>query len=411
MGIFARGNRLWARYKDEKGQWVNERTGYAVGQEDKAERYFARITALAREARQPPKAAAPGTVTAPASLTVKDYVERWLEDRKGLSLASWSDDANRLRKHVVPLIGKLELAAVRPSDVRDVVVFHRKANQLAPRTIRHVFATMAIMFGDAVADELIATTPCVLRKGVLPKKVDKDPDWRATAIYDRSEIQALLFDTRVLQDRRVLYALKALAGLRHSEAARLRWCHFDEDLEPLTGLNLGKTKTGVPRSIPVHPTLHTVLTEWKDAGWERIFGRPPMANDLIVPTRNMTMRESPDAQKALHDDLALLELRPRRGHDLRRTFITLAQVDGARKDILEAISHGPRGDIVSVYTTFPWPVLCAEVAKLKIEPAGVRMPRGLTDKARYTAVTGEQSSRNRWTKSATPAGFEPAFVA
>ena len=37
---------------------------------------------------------------------------------------------------------------------------------------------------------------------------------------------------------------------------------------------------------------------------------------------------------------------------LRRTFITLAQVDGARKDILEAISHGPRGDIVSVYTTF-----------------------------------------------------------
>jgi hypothetical protein len=62
---------------------------------------------------------------------------------------------------------------------------------------------------------------------------------------------------------------------------------------------------------------------------------------------------------------------------LRRTFITLAQVDGARKDILEAISHGPRGDIVSVYTTF-----------------------------RSLHVTGEQSSRNRWTKSATPAGHD-----
>jgi len=117
-------------------------------------------------------------------------------------------------------------------------------------------------------------------------------------------------------------------------------------------------------------------------------------------------REPRSAEKALHDDLALLELRPRRGHDLRRTFITLAQVDGARKDILEAISHGPRGDIVSVYTTFPWPVLCAEVRKLKIEPVVVRIPRGLVDKTRYTAVTGEQSSRNRWTKRATPAGFE-----
>jgi hypothetical protein len=66
--------------------------------------------------------------------------------------------------------------------------------------------------------------------------------------------------------------------------------------------------------------------------WERIFGRPPTDGDLVVPTRNMTMRESPEAQRALHDDRAVLELRPRRGHDLRRTFITLAQVDGAQKD-------------------------------------------------------------------------------
>ena len=56
MGIFARGTRLWARYKDEKGRWVNERTGYAVGQEDKAQRYLARIVGLARDAREGAKA-------------------------------------------------------------------------------------------------------------------------------------------------------------------------------------------------------------------------------------------------------------------------------------------------------------------------------------------------------------------
>ena len=179
---FARGARLWARYKNEKGEWINERTGFAVGQEDKAQRYLARIVSLARDARDSTRSHPSASA---ASITVKDYVERWLEDRRALSLASWGDDANRLRKHVVPFVGKLHLAAVRPSDVRDVVLYHRKANKLAPRTIRHVFATMAIMFGDAMADELITTTPCVLRKGVLPKKVDKDPEWRATAIYDR----------------------------------------------------------------------------------------------------------------------------------------------------------------------------------------------------------------------------------
>ena len=134
---------------------------------------------------------------------------------------------------------------------------------------------------------------------------------------------------------------------------------------------------------------------------------PPESTDFIIPTRNMTIRESPESQHALHEDLALLNLRARRGHDLRRTFITLAQVDGARKDILEAITHGPRGDIVSVYTTFPWPVLCEEVRKLKIDPPKALIPSALDDSTRYSAVTGEQSSRHRWTKIATPAGFEP----
>ncbi len=45
--------------------------------------------------------------------------------------------------------------------------------------------------------------------------------------------------------------------------------------------------------------------------------------------------------------------RHRRGHDLRRTMISLARTNGARKDIL--------------YTTFSWDALCAEVAKLKVQ--------------------------------------------
>ncbi len=72
------------------------------------------------------------------------------------------------------------------------------------------------------------------------------------------------------------------------------------------------------------------------------------------------------------DDLVAIGLRNRRGHDLRRTFITLAQVDGARRDLLKVITHGAAADdIINLYTTFPWPALCAEVAKLAVAlPAG-----------------------------------------
>ncbi len=85
--------------------------------------------------------------------------------------------------------------------------------------------------------------------------------------------------------------------------------------------------------------------------WTAASGRPPTADD--------------DVGRELH--LEALGFRRRRFHDLRRTFITLARVDGARADLLEMITHAPRGDIINIYTSMPWPSLCAEVEKLKIE--------------------------------------------
>jgi hypothetical protein len=63
--------------------------------------------------------------------------------------------------------------------------------------------------------------------------------------------------------------------------------------------------------------------------------------------------------------------------DLRRTFITLAQEDGGHRDVLKVITHAPdAADVMSLYTTYPWPTLCAEVAKLQIglpEPSAPRV--------------------------------------
>ena len=66
----------------------------------------------------------------------------------------------------------------------------------------------------------------------------------------------------------MLYALKALAGLRHGGAAGITWQQYDAAMEPLGSLSLEHTKTQVPRRVPVHPTLAHVLTEWKQTGWE-----------------------------------------------------------------------------------------------------------------------------------------------
>jgi integrase len=418
--LYIKGAKLWARYKDEHGVWKGAPTPYRPGDEANARRFLKTLEA-ASEAKSSFNKRAGGEKKGP--ITVADYAVRWTDDRKELGLATASDDLTRLRFRILPVLGTMPIEEVRPRHIRDLVLAMRKADVLAPRSIRHVYATAACMFRTAVADELIRFTPCVLAKGTLPKNIDKDASFRANAIFTREEVQILISDIRLLQDRRVVYALKALAGLRHSEASGLRWRQYDQGLGPLGALNLERTKTQVPRRVPVHPTLARILQDWREAGWERTFGRAPAAEDFIVPTRNMTERLSPEAQNAFTLDLKMLGMRHRRGHDLRRTFITLAQVDGARRDLLETVTHGPRGNIINVYTTFPWPALCAEVAKLRIKKvrAGVAKT-GAKAAASEPVLDGEPRSlatglataqrnwRNRWRNSATPAGFEPAFM-
>lgn len=403
--LYLKQNKLWARYKDASGKWTNAPTPYRPGDEVKARQFLARLesqveaTVRVTEGEGPPS----------GLVTVAQYTTRWIKDRRPLGLATLSDDETRLRKHVLPRIGELPLEQVRPRHVRGLVQALRAEGKLAPRSIYHVFFTLAQLFKCAVADELIASTPCVLVKGDLPKKTDKDPTWRVTAIYTREEVEQLISDRRIPEDRRVLYALKGLAGLRHAEAAGLTWRRY-QPLEPLNRITLEHTKTKVPRQVPVHPTLARILDDWRAVGWERVYGRAPQPDDLVTPSRNMTARDKHDAPKQLRADLELLELRPRRGHDLRRTFITLAQVDGARRDLLETITHGPRGDIVSVYTTFPWPALCDEVRKLKIELREAALPDGEVQALATTFATTQRRAWNRWLKRVTPPGIEPGIA-
>jgi integrase len=71
--------------------------------------------------------------------------------------------------------------------------------------------------------------------------------------------------------------------------------------------------------------------------------RTPEPDDLIIPSRLGRNRNVNHMLRRFHQDLARLGLRKRRQHDLRRTFISLCLADGARKDVLRWITHGPNG--------------------------------------------------------------------
>jgi len=148
--VYGRKNKLWIGYKDAGGRWTYVPTEFVVGQESKARKLLEaverRVAAAARLGE-----AALGPVT------VRRYFERWVEDRRSRKVGSAGDDEARLQLHAVPELGDLELASVRPSHIR-ALVRNLKAKvgvsreQLAPRTVRHVYGVLHRMFEDAVAD-------------------------------------------------------------------------------------------------------------------------------------------------------------------------------------------------------------------------------------------------------------------
>lgn len=360
--IYARGQRLWGRLKDERGKWISRPTPYCVGDEDNARRFIA-AAQKSLNARRPAAKNGPPTVT--------EFADAWLKQRKTTDLRSVRDDEGRIRNHVLPRIGKMPMPDVRPKHIRDMVRDLRKNRDLSARTIRNIYGITHAMFREAKIDEVVNENPCQLKRDDLPAKVDKDPEWRSAATYAIDEVKQLISDVKVPRIRRVQYALKALAGLRHGEVAGLRWRNYDATLKPLgllvvaSSYDTGRTKTEVTRRVPVHPVLAAELAAWRAE-------RDPKPDDLIVSTRAGRTVSAHVAGLAMRGDLERLELRMmagkkrrRGGHDLRAWFITTCQECGAHRDILRVITHTSKSDVMSGYTRVTWPAMCAEIAKLR----------------------------------------------
>lgn len=382
--VYARGAKLWIDYTDKDGRRRRQSTGLSVGQEREAERVLA---AVLRQIE----------TDGPMPGTVRAWAERWIESRRAQGIASAGEDESRLRHHILPAFGERRLDEITVRDVRAwVEALQRKRSErtgqrLAPRTVRLIYGTLQAMMADAVGEDLIEISPCRLSRKQLPKRRDRDPEWRPRAVFGREELAALISDPRIPDDRRVAYALLGLAGLRWGEVAALRWRAYEPEAEPLGRLTIataynskrkeeGTTKTEAVRPIPVHPVLAAILARWKLATG----GQP---DDLVIPPvdgSTSPYRTGPQALRRFREDLELLGLRQRRIHDLRRSFITLAQDDGAPREVIRQITHtAPSTDIVELYTTRGWATLCRAVECLRIEIPG-------PEEERARAIVGAQ---------------------
>jgi integrase len=360
--IYARGPVLWIAYKEVDGKRVAKATPFRLDGED-PEAARKRARALLDQIERDVKEGVPAT-TGP--MTLRDWAERWTGKRE-----RGRTEMQIFEKHAAPLLG-MRLDAIRP---RDIVAWVEglKRTDAAPRTIWHRVSHLKTCFRVA---ELIPSTPCILPRGTLPARVDKDPTWREKAIYTKDDVIMLVGDERIPLRRRVVYALKALTGARHGEVQGLTWGAIDMTAAPLPKIVYAfqydgrPTKTRATKIAPMHPTLGVILAAWKNA-WPSLYGHEPTASDRVIGRIPDGKPEgSGTANPDLHADLRMLALRVRDGHDMRHTFISICMNAGALKHVVETITH-PKAvvrDAFEAYVNVSYEDKCAAVLKVDIDP-------------------------------------------
>lgn len=447
MGVFARGSKLWIRFRDVDGEWRNVRSGFDVGQESLAQ---ARFDALEKRVAATLVAGdGCALLVDSGTMNVRWYATRWLDERRALG-HDWTHDRSRL-EHVMPVLGELAIADVRARHLVDAFQRIRTTpldatgEPPAPRTVRRIYEVLSVMFGDAKLAGLIEQTPCELDERHLGAIADKDPEWRAGALFTRDEATTLISTPIIPDDRKLLYAFMLLAGMRPGEASALRWRHYDRAVEPLGRLTVAlaydsrrnrekSTKTEATRFVPVHPTLAAMLAEWKLQGWESMMGREPEPDDLILPlppaaaaarrTRDgEPFRSEPYNGKRWReaDEPELAKRVPgwryRELYAMKATFITLVLDDGADPHVIESrVTHTKKSR--SAFDGYnrgrQWELTCAEVAKLRLvrrdadelaEPIAVGAGQLVTDLVTAAATRRDDSSsglRRRVSKAHRP---------
>ena len=83
-----------------------------------------------------------------------------------------------------------------------------------------------------------------------------------------------------------------------------------------------------------------------------------------------TIRTKDQVGKRFRRDLELVGIPHRRFHDARRSFISLAQADGAQREHLLPVTHtsGSTRAAFDLYTTIPWSTRAAAVACFRPVP-------------------------------------------
>lgn len=276
------------------------------------------------------------------NMTVRECVEWYLREYayptcKPSAAEHYSDN---LRKHLIPALGDVPLAALNASMLQSFFNEQAKTGNLvtggplSAKSMRNLRAAISACCKQAVICGLISENPVsatVIRKTPRPTvQVLEDKDRDAL-------IHFLLEDSNLMNFPLIL---AAELGLRRGEVCALRWKDYDpggylmirstvkrlkctEEKENRTELVFGEAKTEQSkRALAVSPWLQRMLLRQVERF--RILFHEPTPDDFICFNSFGTVTDPDNLSHYFSDVLAGLQLPHVKLHALRHTFASRA---------------------------------------------------------------------------------------
>lgn len=157
--------------------------------------------------------------------TLAEYLAWWqVEMRSTLAPRSRDKDAQRIRSHIIPVLGRHRLGDLTPAQILSLQTGLLRQG-LSDTTVSGVMTTLSVALNDAVRLEMIERNPISRVRVVQERPADVRP-------LTPSEARAIL---DVFHDHRFEAAvvLALTLALRQGEILGLRWSDIDPDFRHL----------------------------------------------------------------------------------------------------------------------------------------------------------------------------------
>jgi len=338
-------------------------------------RGFLGKTEAAKELRKVSGKIESHTYTAPAKLTVEQYLTQWLD---GLRLRPGTMQGYRrnVRLHVVPHIGGVQLDKLTGTRLsvlyrqleKDGFKRGKQSGQqgLSARTVQLVHTLVSSAMKAAVDDGLLIVNPATRAKPPTASEA-RAPEMTAWSTEQASAFLRWVKDNR---DGWQEWHTLLYTGMRRGELVGLRWSDVDLDRATVSvgrsvgvvmvdghrTMNIGQTKTGKARVVDLDAGTVGVLREWRKArgvvglGLVRqsayVFGQLDGGHMDPDTLSARFVRHLTSAGKALGTDAVPAV----RVHDLRHTHATaLLRAGTPVKVVSERLGHSDVMTTLRVY--------------------------------------------------------------